>query len=203
MIIKILNHFDSKVIFECEADSLKIGVELAVKSRANLSGADLSRANLSGADLSRANLSGADLYGANLSGADLSRANLSRANLSGANLYRANLSRANLSRANLSGANLSRADLSGANLYGEKIVKNPIQILNLKWDILIFKVSIKIGCELHTAIEWFSFSDEQISEMYEGVLDWWNIYKPIIKQLWEEHCRGKNDYSQDRDCVSR
>ena len=148
MIIKILNHFDSKVIFECEADSLKIGVELAVKSRANLSGADLSRANLSG-------------------------------------------------------ANLSRADLSGANLYGEKIVKNPIQILNLKWDILIFKVSIKIGCELHTAIEWFSFSDEQISEMYEGVLDWWNIYKPIIKQLWEEHCRGKNDYSQDRDCVSR
>src|SRR3972149_2253838 len=116
MIIKILNHFDSKVIFECEADSLKIGVELAVKSRANLSGADLSRANLSGADLSRANLSGADL-----------------------------------SRANLSRANLSRADLSGANLYGEKIVKNPIQILNLKWDILIFKVSIKIGCELHTA----------------------------------------------------
>ena len=106
---------------ECADDapiSLKIGlaVKWGIKSRANLSGADLSRANLSGADLSGANLSGANLSSANLSGADLSGANLSGANLSRADLSGANLSGANLSRANLSGADLSRADLSGANL---------------------------------------------------------------------------------------
>ena len=64
------------VLFSVETASLKLCVELAVRSGANLSGANLSRAdlygaNLSGANLSRADLSGADLYGANLSGADL------------------------------------------------------------------------------------------------------------------------------------
>jgi len=79
------------VIFTSQAETLKDAVVDAVKSRANLSGA-----NLSGADLYGANLYGADLYGANLSGADLYGANLSGADLSRANLYGANLSRANL-----------------------------------------------------------------------------------------------------------
>jgi len=149
MEFKILNRFSGKVQFtaeidckEDEATSIKIGlaVKWAIKtktdlSRANLYGADLSGANLSDANLYGANLSGANLYGANLSVADLSRANLSvadlsradliGANLSGANLYGANLygadlSRANLYGANLYGANLSRANLYGANLYGAK-----------------------------------------------------------------------------------
>ena len=49
MKIQIKNCFDFSVIFECEADSMKLAVELAIKS---------------GANLSMANLSGADLYGA-------------------------------------------------------------------------------------------------------------------------------------------
>ena len=98
MKIEIKSRWDASILFSLETDSLKLCIEAAVKSRANLSGADLSGADLSGAYLS----------GANLSGADLSRANLSGADLSGANL----------SGANLSGANLSWADLSGANLYG-------------------------------------------------------------------------------------
>jgi Family of unknown function (DUF5758)/Pentapeptide repeats (8 copies) len=135
MKVEIRSRWDSTLLFTCEAASLGLAVVAAVKSRANLSGADLSRANLygadlsganlsganlSGADLSRANLSGADLSRANLSGADLYGANLSGANLSGANLSGANLSGADLSRANLSGADLSRANLSGADLYGAK-----------------------------------------------------------------------------------
>ena len=58
MKIQIKNCFDFSVIFECEADSMKLAVELAIKSGANLSGADLY-----GANLSVANLSGANLYG--------------------------------------------------------------------------------------------------------------------------------------------
>jgi len=119
----ILNRFTGAVQFtaeiECPADALpsvKLGlaVKVAIKERANLSGANLSGADLSGADLSRANLSGADLSRAYLSGADLSRADLSGANLSRAYLSGADLSGANLSRADLSGAYLSRANLKDA-----------------------------------------------------------------------------------------
>ena len=84
MKIEIKSRWDASVLFSIEAENVKLTVEAAVKSGANLYGADLSRANLSSADLSRANLSSADLSGANLS----------RAYLYGANLYGADLSRA-------------------------------------------------------------------------------------------------------------
>ncbi len=99
------------ILFKVEAKTTRIAVELAVKSKANLSKADLSGANLSGANLSGANLSGANLSGANLSGVDLS----------GVDLFWANLSKADLSGANLSGVDLFWADLSGANLSGANL----------------------------------------------------------------------------------
>jgi len=130
--IEIKKRLTGEVIFSASIDcepgalpSVKLGlaVRLAIKSRANLGGADLSRANLNGADLGGADLRGADLGGANLSsanlrGAYLSGADLSRANLGGANLRGADLGGADLSRANLGGANLNGADLGGANLNG-------------------------------------------------------------------------------------
>jgi hypothetical protein len=118
MKFEIKSRWTCSILFSLETKSMKLCVEAAVKSGANLYGADLSGANLSGANLYGADLSGADLSGANLSGADLSGANLSGANLSGANLSGANLYGAYLSGADLSGANLYGADLSGANLYG-------------------------------------------------------------------------------------
>ncbi len=125
MNIQIKSRVNDTVLFEhnCENNSVRLTMELALKSGANLFGANLSGADLSGANLSGADLSYADLSGASLSEANLSEANLSRANLFGADLSRANLFGANLSRANLSGANLSRAGLSRACLVnGEKLV---------------------------------------------------------------------------------
>ncbi|WP_261524479.1 pentapeptide repeat-containing protein [Burkholderia multivorans] len=106
MKIEILNRWTLKVIFECEADSMKAAVELACKQGVSLSGAALRGANLSGANLSGANLRGADLSYTNLRGAYLHDANLRGANLSGANLSYTNLRGAYLHDANLSGANL-------------------------------------------------------------------------------------------------
>jgi hypothetical protein len=80
---------------------------------------------------SYANMYGADLYGANLSGADLSGAKLSGADLSGANLSRANLSGADLSGANLYGADLSGAKLSGAKLSGAKDAEYQIALTQI------------------------------------------------------------------------
>ena len=63
MNIQIKSHFTAAVLFEhdCENNSLRITLELAIKSGADLSGADLSGADLSGADLSDAYLSRAYL----------------------------------------------------------------------------------------------------------------------------------------------
>ena len=55
MKFEIKSRFSGAVLFSLETDSLKLCVEAAVKSRANLYGA-----NLYSADLSRANLYGAD-----------------------------------------------------------------------------------------------------------------------------------------------
>ena len=117
--IEIKNRFTGSLLFEWESENntIKETVFEALKTRANLSDANLFGANLSGANLSGADLFGADLSRANLYRADLSGASLYRADLSGANLSDANLFGANLSDADLFGADLSRANLFGANLY--------------------------------------------------------------------------------------
>ena len=73
MKFQIKNRFDLSVIFECEADSMKIAVKLAIEAKA-----DLSSANLSYADLSSANLSDADLRSADLRYADLNKGKLDK-----------------------------------------------------------------------------------------------------------------------------
>ena len=80
----ITNRFTGATLFEGDFDTMRLCVEAARKSGADLRGSDLSGANLSGADLWRADLSRANLSDANLSGAKLSGANLSGAKLSGA-----------------------------------------------------------------------------------------------------------------------
>ena len=91
MKIQIKNRWDMSLIFECEADSMKLAVELAIKNKADLRLADLRSANLRSAYLSSANLRLADLSWANLSLADLSSANLRSADLRSANLRSADL----------------------------------------------------------------------------------------------------------------
>ena len=68
MNIQIKSRLSAEVLFEhdCENNSIRLTLELAIKSDANLSDANLSGANLSRADLSDANLSGANLSGAYL-----------------------------------------------------------------------------------------------------------------------------------------
>jgi hypothetical protein len=81
MKFQIKHRFTTEILFECEAESLMLAVEAAVKAKANLRDADLRDA-----DLRNANLSGANFRGANLSGADLRNANLSGANFRNADL---------------------------------------------------------------------------------------------------------------------
>ena len=157
----VLNHASGKAQFTADINweantprswKLRLAVQWAIKTKADLSGANLSWADLSWANLSEANLSGANLTWANLSGAnlseaDLSEADLSEADLSEANLTWANLSGAHLSRANLSGADPSEADLSEADL--SEAEKSVLKIENIDAKIL---ASIKGGGTLDMSV---------------------------------------------------
>ena len=70
MLVEIKHRLSGSVLFSVEAGALRLAVEIAVKQRANLYGADLYGANLSGADLSGANLSRANLFGATIANGD-------------------------------------------------------------------------------------------------------------------------------------
>ena len=125
---------------------------------------DLIYSNLSSADLRHADLRGAHLRGANLSGADLRGANLRGADL----IY-----------SNLSGANLRSADLRHANLSGADLIVLQMDL----WTSYITTNHIRIGCQSHTLSEWENFTDEEISEMHPGALEYWNKNKEVIIAL--------------------
>jgi len=182
MLIEIKSRFDSRVIFshDCENNSIKLTVEAAVRIRANLDGVYLA---------------GAYLDGANLAGAYLDGAYLDGANLDGANLVRANLARANLVRANLDGANLDGANLDGANLAGAiygiaTLTKGILQILGLRWSVMIFDAHIKIGCEFHSTQEWIDFDDEKIAKMDSHAAEFWKKNRELILLAAKTHQGG-------------
>jgi len=188
MKIEIKSRFTGEVLFshEAEKNSVKITLLEAIKAKANLR-----EANLRGADLRGANLYGANLYGANLREADLRGADLYGANLYGADLREADLRGANLCGANLYGANLREANLREANLYGEKLLKTPLFIYNLEWDVTITTHHLRIGCQVHSISEWKSFDDNAISKMESSAVEFWNKYKTALIALCDAHSEGE------------
>ena len=126
-------------------------------------------------EVDAANLRGANLRGANLRAADLRDADMRDAELCGADLRAANLR-----GADLRGADLRCADLLGANLCGEKLKSTPVFIYGLKWFVTVTNEFLTIGCQRHTHAEWEAFSDEQISDMDEGALNFWQMWKTSL-----------------------
>jgi hypothetical protein len=104
------------------------------------------------------------------------RANLREANLRGADLRWADLSGADLRWADLREADLRWADLSGAIGNMLQVRSMQIEAYSISWtdDIL------NIGCKSYLIDEWRNFSDEEISKMDEGALEWWCKWKDII-----------------------
>ena len=119
MKIQIKNRWNGSVIFETDAANLCQAILIALKSRADLRGANLRDADLCDADLRGANLRGANLRDADLCDADLCGADLRGANLRGADLC---------------GADLCGADLCGANLRGAKNAELPIAMTRILPD---------------------------------------------------------------------
>jgi len=91
MKFEIKTRLADSVLFSIETASKKLAVEVAVKQKINLTGADLTGADLTGAYLTGAYLTGAYLRGADLTGAYLRGADLTGADLAGADLTGADL----------------------------------------------------------------------------------------------------------------
>ena len=109
--------------------------------------------------------------------AELGKANLRGANLRGANLY----------GADLRGANLYGANLRGADLDGEKLTKSPLSITSLRYLCLISDGYMRLGCKRFTHEEWVNFTDDEISSMDSGALEFWRQWKVPLLTLCAAH----------------
>ena len=139
------------------------------------------------ADLCSADLRSADLRSANLCSADLSYADLRSANLRYSDLRYADLDYADLSYADLSYADLRSADLSYANLdyadlrFLQSANGKELACMNVgKYQVVLSKERIAIGCKLFTVGEWKEFNDATISMMDDGALEWWRKWKDLV-----------------------
>ena len=90
-------------------------------------------------------------------------------------------------KANLDSANLGGADLRGADLDGEKITKNPISVVGLRYWCLISDNYMRLGCKRFTHAEWTAFNDEQINEMDTGALEFWAQWKTPLLAMCQSH----------------
>ena len=66
MKFEIKHRHTGKIIFECDADSIKLTLLAAIKAKCNLRGSDLRGSDLRGSNLSGSDLSDSDLRGSNL-----------------------------------------------------------------------------------------------------------------------------------------
>jgi uncharacterized protein YjbI with pentapeptide repeats len=173
-----------------------------IKPCADLRGADLRNADLSDADLRNANLRNADLMGANLMGANLMGTKLRNANLMDAYLRYAHLRYANLIGANLMGADLRNANLMDTKLRNAKLMGADLMDADLRYCIgnnqeiktlqldayqVTYTSSVMaIGCQQHTIVEWFEFTDADIFQMDEDTATrWCDKYSPILETIFK------------------
>ena len=112
-----------------------------------------------------------------IEGDSLQGAYLRYANLRGANLRGADLQRAYLRYANLRGADLQGADLRGADLRGADLPTDVIHIDGMRWDVTILYGYMRIGCQHHHVDDWGKFTDDEIAEMDDDALEFWQANK--------------------------
>jgi len=155
-----------EVIFEMECATFRELVEGDTKEGISFYRAYMRNANMIGADMSGANMRGADMSGADMRGADMS----------GADMRDVNMSYADMRGADMRDVNMSYADMRGA--IGNMI---ELKTLTLEKYVVTFNDShMAIGCQQYTIEGWFEFTDDRISQMDYGALEWWKKWKDFI-----------------------
>jgi len=152
-----LKRWDTKeVIFEMECSTFRELVEGATKE-------------------------GISFYRADMRGTDMRGANMRYADMSDANMKGANMRYADMRGANMSGADMRGVNMKGANMRG--VIGNMIELKTLaleKYVVTFNDSHMAIGCQQYTIEGWFEFTDDRISQMDDGALEWWNKWKKFI-----------------------
>ena len=103
------------------------------------------------------------------------------------------MARANMEGANMVGANMEGAYMAGANMagasYGDGVplTRPPVQILGLCWPVIIMDTHIKIGCELHSRVEWEAFTEDEIDNMHDDATEFWGENRDVILAAARNH----------------
>ena len=63
-----------------------------------------------------------------------------------------------------------------------------------KYQVVISKEKIAIGCKFFTVDEWRKFDDEKISKMDDGALEWWKQWKELVFMF------HLNIFGEQKDC---
>ena len=79
-------------------------------------------------------------------------------------------------------ADLSSADLSSADLrFLQSANGKELTCMNAgKYQVVLSKERIAIGCKLFTVEKWKEFNDATISMMDDGALEWWIKWKDLV-----------------------
>jgi len=121
---------------------------------------------------------------ADLRHADLRYSDLRHVDLLGADLRHVDLLGADLRYSDLLGVDLRHANLLGADLRDANLLGVDLIVLQMDlWTAYITTNHIRIGCQSHILSEWENFTDEEISEMHPGALEYWNKNKEVIIAL--------------------
>jgi carbonic anhydrase/acetyltransferase-like protein (isoleucine patch superfamily) len=76
---------------------------------------------------------------------------------------------------------------SSAKIVGEAVITSNVLSIDFDtYDITVTDNHIKIGCQQHTKLAWWSFTDEEIDTMDVGKsLKWWKKWKPVLMVILE------------------
>lgn len=168
----------------------------------NFTGADLTGASIRDAYIHSTRFLGATLDDAILDGSvivscDMSYANIKRAKLTNVlvqetvlidtDLSESRLLNAVLMKVNLFGSKLSKVDLSENN-HMHTVIGNMKEIKSLQCDtnfVSYTKDHMSIASKMFPIYQWWEMSDKEYIDLEVSSIEWWRIWKPILKQIIE------------------
>ena len=59
-----------------------------------------------------------------------------------------------------------------------------LQLIGLRWDVIIFDAHMRIGCQMHPLSDWAAFDDRRIAKMDDAdALRFWRQNKSALLTL--------------------
>ena len=62
-----------------------------------------------------------------------------------------------------------------------------------KYQVVLSKDKIAIGCKFYTVERWRDFDDNKISRMDDGALEWWDQWKELVFMFHKNTFSDQND----------